>query len=384
MTVAFFLILALFFPKAAHAWDEADHQIITRLALEEVAPEWGLIEPCEVRPLQSFLNKIDGFKTKEAFSHFLKINPAIDLDHKEKSVLKRPTLSPLEILTFYSIDPDDGRDQDLPLISPDQKWFGVTKGPDTQAFRHIEKPPFNVKDPINTFGFPFRSVGEATRRAEIYEQLSLLAFDVGEPYWGWRFLAGAFHYLEDLHNPYHAGQMTPAFAARGLRAYFSWGAKEKGFFGTMSHLVSNSHRFFETLVSFPPAPLRDAKQSALEALRGREVLSLDQTVWEIGRGVRDSSNRQFGKLITLVTEVSDPILFTPYRFRSWEAERDDPARFLKKGAEKKEQEIFAIVQERFQSAGRVLRTVVQKSIQERRQRKSPKEILGKLEKLLDL
>lgn len=381
------LFLTLLFPQELPAWDGSDHQTMGRLALEEVSKDWGLDVPVEVQPLQSLLNKLAPLRTEWSdarhFSDSLKINPKANLEKVVAPAEGKAFLTPLEILSDYSIDPDDGRDQDLPLLSPDQKWFGVMIGPNSQAFRHIEKPPFRIRHPLSTFGFPLRAVGEATVRAEIYFQASLLAFSLDEPYWGWRLLANSLHYIQDLHQPYHAGQITPGLLARGLWATLRWGWREKGFMGTMSHVVSNSHRFYESYVSQPGNGDQGIKREALQALRGSETSGFVGTVQDLARKIRDESNLKFPAIICAVTEISDSILFSSYDFKSDMERADDPSQFLKKGPdfERANRRIFEITRERFQSAGRAIRTVVHAAIEGRRT-KNAEEILKAMDRLL--
>ncbi len=381
------------------AWDADDHRIMTRLALEDVTSEWGLNRPCEVRPLQSFLKKLAKLRPEIGnrwhFSEYLKINPKLNLETKDPSLQNEQTLTPLEILSIYSTDPDDGRDQDLFVrdqkgspryIYPDQKWFGVMQGPDSQAFRHIEKPPFSWKHPLSTFGIPLRALGESTTRAEIYFQASVLAFSLDEEYWGWRFLAGAFHYLEDLHNPYHAGQITLGLLTQGLWAYLNWGYKEKGLMGTLSQIVSNSHRFFESYLSHPRDQDQNLKRKVLASLKGNDTVPGTETIRNLAVQVRDQSNRDFIPLVCAVSTISDPILRSNYRFNAEGNDRDDPTKFLKEDGtkfEKANEKIFEISLRQFESAGRVIRTAVQTSLQNQGSQK-PKVLIQKLDILLNL
>ena len=41
-------------------------------------------------------------------------------------------------------------------------------------------------------------------RIALYDRLAQVAFETGHPYWGWRFMGWAMHYLGDLTQPYHA------------------------------------------------------------------------------------------------------------------------------------------------------------------------------------
>ncbi len=375
------LILLSLIPPPLLAWSTRHHQEMGRLALEEVAPAWGLLKPVPPKPLHSFLQKLPR-ETSQHFSDWLGINPAVNIERRSPKEVGRSTLTPLEILSYYSSDPDDGRDQDLfvhdregrPVFRyRDQRWFGSVTGLDSQAFRHIEKPPFSFRHPLATFGFPFRTLGEATRRAEIYYLLSRLAFSYEEDYWGWRFLASSFHYLQDLHNPYHAGQVTPELLLSGLKGYARWGFdKGEPVFRTIAHLVSNEHRFFETLAeSFP----------ILEEVRGNDLSPDVGSVRKLAEGVRDESNRYFPELTLAIQTLADPVLQTDYSFRSEEPPLDDPKKFLREGAPpgllKRVEEI---ARERFRSAGRVLRGEVQMLLNSPRE--GPDKLLPAIETLL--
>lgn len=387
-----YLILFLF-QQDSYAWNIQDHQRLTEAALHAVADDWGLNHPYEIRPLSAFLKKLAQIRPGIRLADYLRINPQIDLEAVEKSLRGKTRITPIEILSVYSRDPDDGRDQDLFLRDqkgnlhyayPDQKWFGALSGANSQAFRHMEKPPFRWRHCISTFGFPFRAVGEATSRAEIYFEVAELAFALHENYWGWRFLANALHYVEDLHQPYHTGQITPHLLAQGLKAYFQWGRKSAGFLGTFSHLLSNSHRLYESFVENPRGYDRGIKGEALEEARGEDAPPISGTIKEFAVGIRDSSNLLFSKLIEKVTEATTPELLGPRRFISDDAGADDPAHFLKTGSEFETayREIFLITKNRFEAAGRAIRSLVQTAI-ERKGTRSPQEILQRLDVLLN-
>jgi len=402
----FLFLLLICCPSAALAWNLSDHRDISKLSLQDVSAEWGLNKPVAVRPLDSLLEKIRPLRPEIAdrwhFSHYLQVNPKIDLGHAESHLLpqvplkERKEMTPLEILGYYSTDPDDGRDQDLfvrdekgtpQYAYPDQKWFGFARGSNSQAFRHIEKPPFRLDHPVATFGFPLRKLGEASRRAEIYHRMSLLAFALGEDYWGWRFLANAFHYLEDLHQPYHAGQIPPSLMKKGIAA-LSWGRKDLGFIGTFAHIVSNSHRFFESYVEKPPKDSLEEKASAFKALGGQDLISYRGSFESLAVDVRDASNLVYGRLAEDVSTIADPRLAGSYEFRSDEKSQDDPAQFVNEGPDfaAADRDLFSIVAERFASAGRILRTAVHAILSEKEAGKEakedPKSLLSALDGLL--
>lgn len=400
---AFFVALLL--SSSAFAWNLRDHRDMAKFALADVAKDWGLEETCEIHPLSSFLEKLRTLRPEIAdawqFSNYLKINPKIDLGRTEslrfpEGTPKGKTITPLEILTLYATDADDGRDQDLfvrdaqgnpqPMF-PDQKWFGAYQNPNSQAFRHIEKPPFSLRHPIATFGIPFRSIGEASQRTEIYFRLSQLAFALGEDYWGWRFLAGGLHYLQDLHQPYHAGQLTPTLMNHGLRVLLSWGWGEKGFMGSFAHVISNSHRFFEDYVDEPAGFDAGLKKRATEALGGTALAPLSGSVGNLARKVRDASNRLYDRLSRAVEDVTGDSLYGHEEFYSDGDKNPVNSRaedFLRQGPKFADANaaIFEIVADRFSSAGKATRTYVKAALDGRQNKLSPAELLNDLDLLL--
>ena len=413
LLIAFALVAS---PTITRGWNGPDHQAIGRIALQEVAREWGLDRPVPVRPLESLLKKLllcmdsssmgivrgragsppdfsepSGCASGERidpwhFADWLKINPAIDIERPVPEMTSKKAATPLEILSYYSIDPDDGRDQDLFVRDEkgkpharfrDQKWFGALAGANSQAFRHMEKPPFSFRHPIATFGFPFRGVGEATRRCKIWCLASELAFAHGEEYWGWRFLANALHYLQDLHQPFHAGQITPGILIRGLGAWpFGWGYS-KGFMGTFAQLMSNTHRFFESFIAQPGSRDQGKKDRALFALRGKETPPLPDDPLQLAIAARDASNRLFPPTVNAVIRMAKPELLGGREFRSDPPAADDPLSFIREGTDAANRRLYAIVNERFGAAGQSLRTAVRMAIN-RRGTRTPEQITQEL------
>ena len=375
-----------------HAWNLSDHQAIGRIALQEVAGNWALDRPVAVHPLDPLLKKLPPeIGDPWRFSSWLGINPAIDISRPLPEHLGRARLTPLEILSAYAVDPDDGRDEDLfnrdkkgrPVARyKDQKWFGSLSGPSSRAFRHIEKPPFSFRHPVSTFGIPFRAVGEATRRTEIWFYASQLAFALDEDYWGWRFLANALHYLQDLHNPYHAAQITPRLFLKGNLAYLQWG-RSFGWIGTFAHLLSNSHGFYENLIE-QSGRLAQEKEEVLNALKGSGTLPSPGGPEPLALRARDESNPFFPRLLDAVTRASDPKLLTSYTYAWWDPQNlEPPEKLLRIGqaSQKGRTELFRITRDRFRSAGLHTRTLVEMAIREMT-RRTPGHALEKLKELL--
>ncbi|MGB9820660.1 MAG: hypothetical protein ACPLVG_04845 [Pseudothermotoga sp.] len=125
-----------------------------------------------------------------------------------------------QILTVYSVEPDLGMDEGLQL-SPLQNIIG-----NSQGVRHMK---------YNIAIFEFF---EGSESFYYFVNMSKEAFNRGDEYWGYRFLARAIHYLEDLSMPYHN---TPGTFFDTLRAFTD---KE------MAHLLSNSHYSYDEYLAY--------------------------------------------------------------------------------------------------------------------------------------
>jgi hypothetical protein len=113
-------------------------------------------------------------------------------------------MSVLEILCTYSDEPDWGMDQGLfsiPTYNYGSPPLGQSKGEISQSFFHTNFLHENI---VLLKLFPQIRVNFMEHRIRLFAALSKLAFDVKVDYWGWRFLAWAMHYLQDITQPYHA------------------------------------------------------------------------------------------------------------------------------------------------------------------------------------
>jgi hypothetical protein len=90
-----------------------------------------------------------------------------------------------QILTIYSPEPDNGMDEELDL-HPLQGLIG-----NSQGVRHMR------------YKIGFLKVFEGDKSFLYFVELSKQAFEKNDEYWGYRFLARALHYIEDLSQPYH-------------------------------------------------------------------------------------------------------------------------------------------------------------------------------------
>jgi hypothetical protein len=115
------------------------------------------------------------------------------------------TLSAREILARYVAEPDWGPDQEL-RYSWQQRFMGGYTGMSSRAYFHMYYPAFTVHAPIP--GIP---MGGAHRRVALWYEESRRAFARRDPYWGFRYLACALHYIEDVGQPFHSTQTSIHF-----------------------------------------------------------------------------------------------------------------------------------------------------------------------------
>ena len=116
-----------------------------------------------------------------------------------------------EILLSEAVDdPDNGMDQNLPDSADpagDRKWMGGATGPTSQGFRHMYFGGWSVRAPVATFQVPVREMGQSPERVEKLAQVAREFFARGDAAWGYRVLAWATHFIQDLAQPFHSVQI---------------------------------------------------------------------------------------------------------------------------------------------------------------------------------
>ncbi len=279
-------ILSIFFlcilETVSGAWGR--HDLLTPFAIEDVAwlNSWNTIE---VTSFQHFLSKAFAKDYKE--NNFLRqyqLNPTtkVIFKHHEQEGQK---MTASWILIHYVDEPDWGMDQNLD-ISADQKFMGGTKGPTSQAFRHLYWKKWNLKAPWRTFHIPPREMGEALKRAQIFYDLAQTAFEAKEPYWAFRFLAWTLHYIQDLGQPFHSCQLlTPKFIAWNSLLSFETLIKRT------TQIISNYHFIYEDYVVFriEEEVQNKFKKYFISALKGTTFMN-SSSAYLIARHSADDSN----------------------------------------------------------------------------------------------
>ncbi|EKD42221.1 MAG: hypothetical protein ACD_73C00260G0001 [uncultured bacterium] len=390
------------------AWSEAGHEQITEFGLMDVAKKFDLFKPVKVTPLQPFLSKLfaevahtpEGPISKDPaglwFREFLKTSPQIPLDTYSAIEKKGARTTPFQILIDHSSDPDDGRDQNL-SVHKYQKYFGGTTGPSSQAFRHMEKPAFNVFNFRSTLGLPLRKAGEASQRALLYFNLARLAKNYHEDYWMWRFLACSYHYLEDLAQPYHTTEISSHGRlwkqARHIQLRWHTGLSLSDI---MSRLVTNSHDWFETYTSTLMEQnrafyfknntvfLNPQTKQLYEALRGTSVDYTQGNIRDYAVQIRNDSNKKSPDLLEAAFMLGDDRLRGLFVYDQEAIIKPNPLDFLNpvqdEEFDKYQQKFFQLVKESFALSGESLRTALDE-LQIPREPKTNKELIEEIRQL---
>ena len=151
-----------------------------------------------------------------------------------------------EVLSTFSDEPDWGMDQDLFLVreySYGPRPFGSATGVSSQAPFHMA---FLHESRLAGIVLPRLAKSFMAERIDIFLALAKLAFEKGIDYWGWRFLAWAMHYLQDLTQPYHASAFPPS--RMGMLRGFVFSAHFRGFSRVSRNYLKNRHMLFEAIV----------------------------------------------------------------------------------------------------------------------------------------
>ncbi|MBI4124316.1 MAG: hypothetical protein HY466_00100 [Deltaproteobacteria bacterium] len=352
--MVFLALVLISISSSASAWSGDTHRLLAKESLKDVAEPWGLNQPVERTSFDRFLKKFSqrhpAIQTREEFCGWLQINPDSPFDRPSPAEQDRQTLTPLEILTLYSARADDGRDMHLPYDQGEQFWFGSGTKSGSQAFRHMEKPPFNPLHPLNTLGFPLGRIGQASRRAQIYFDLALAAYQLGEPYWAWNFLGAGLHYIQDLGQPYHTAQLLAPLAIKGVQAYFQWGRKENvGWIQTVTRVVSNTHHYFEGYTDYLLWQENSSGRQWEKALSGRETFGDFGAMEDLAKQVRGHANQSALATVQATFQITGKNLLTAKIYDAGEVEGrpDDPLPYL-----------TADQAQRMRGAGQISRIVV--------------------------
>lgn len=110
-------------------------------------------------------------------------NPNFKIQYIDGDIGSKTTA--IKILTTYADEPDWDMDTNLTL----SKFQMLTGG--SQGFRHQYYQLFFIR------------LGVGPKRAQYWYNLAKIAYQRGDLYWTFRFLARSVHHIEDLTCPYH-------------------------------------------------------------------------------------------------------------------------------------------------------------------------------------
>ncbi|HXW60597.1 MAG TPA: hypothetical protein VEK06_03570 [Myxococcota bacterium] len=128
-----------------------------------------------------------------------------------KKIMPGQKISALEIMATATEEPDHG--MDFNLFANNNSWFGALYNFGPQPFGNPNlsygtQAPFHMgfydEPAILYMAANFLKQCYPEYRINQFIALSRFAFATGHPYWGYRFLGMANHYLQDLTQPYHA------------------------------------------------------------------------------------------------------------------------------------------------------------------------------------
>ncbi len=192
------LVLILLFPSAA-AW--ARHDLMT----EEVVEDLGWLDRFDNITVTEYLyddptindnriryyNEDPGQLEPDEFYYHALYEPV--LFYKGAQLGNSTTAK--TILIEFSDEPDWEMDQELQL-----SWMQGFSG-ESQGYRHMYYPTWSFHIPLG-----FMAQGQTPDRAQHFYDRAKMAFEKGDTYWGFRFLARAMHYVQDMSQPFHTRQ----------------------------------------------------------------------------------------------------------------------------------------------------------------------------------
>lgn len=195
-------------PSISWAWNR--HNVLTEVILNDV--EWlEKFDKIRVTPYRyedkslnpKFETLYENPDPRYAFlasSRFVYIDINTTIKYGFRGEPLNGVTSAKDILVDYSDEPDWGMDQNLEL-GFSQKLMGGSQG-----YRHMYYRGGSLHLPNIIL-----PQGEAPNRVKHFYELAKMAFSDGDMYWGFRFLARALHYIQDLAQPYHTTQTSLSF-----------------------------------------------------------------------------------------------------------------------------------------------------------------------------
>ena len=181
-------------------------------------------------------------------------------DYTFIKVSKGDYLNPLKVLASASDEPDYGFDinlfDDNPKNYKENYQFGnqpfgnanfsfSSQAPFHMGFYHQSSLVYNLA--------PYIKKTYAEYRIKLFQELSIMAFKKGHPYWGYRFLGWSLHYAQDLTQPFHNAPI-PGYSTTDLIGLDILDKLEGTFCKTHTkmfdaiNVITNRHLILEKLI----------------------------------------------------------------------------------------------------------------------------------------
>jgi hypothetical protein len=195
-----------------------------------------------------------------------------------KKVTQKEKLSPIAIIATGSEEPDHG--MDFYLWDDNNSWFGAKYNLGSQPIGNpllsfSSQAPFHMGFFHESFvlylagGFLKRCYPEY--RINQFTMLSRYAFATNHPYWGYRFMGIALHYLQDLTQVYHA-RVAPVPAAKLIAINFLAIIGFDRLKREMTQILSNKHLGLESYqLGYVKHALSQTDAPILKALRDQST-----------------------------------------------------------------------------------------------------------------
>lgn len=152
------------------------------------------------------------------------------------------------VLSTFSDEPDWQMDHTLWGFTEygyGEQPYGNPEGEGSKAPFHMQFMHENVL--VRKFASHILE-GMVPERMELFLRLSRFAFENGQPYWGYRFLAWSIHYAQDLCQPYHSKALPSAGTGYYLRYIVSFTKKRMQ--QKTTQVVANRHFIYEDFVAY--------------------------------------------------------------------------------------------------------------------------------------
>ncbi len=183
-----------------------------------------------------------------------------------------------DILINYSDEPDWDLDTNLNL----DKLQKLTGG--SQGYRHM----------YFSLGGGIFKAGKAPERAEHFWEMAKIAFDREDYYWGFRFTARAFHYLQDLSQPYHT---YPAPIEVLVKKLFN--------IKKLTILVTNAHYGYEDFNGYLFQDKKEEFVNLLPQVRTVKIDSVEKAAIEVSEQARKDFDSSFRETLKIFPRLNN-------------------------------------------------------------------------------